>query len=223
MERLDEGGREAAWGGASRGLSEAWRIIRAGRSIRARLVRELRADFAHQCVLGEGVQVGDGARCYNHSGERQRIRIGKGVVVDGILECYANGALSIGDYSFVGRSRVYCAARVDIGTGVLISDNACIMDSDLHSLDADARLGAAVDWARGRFPDVYTGIPNAPVTLGDHAWIGFGACILKGVTIGRGSVVGAGAVVTRDVPDGCVVAGNPACVLRGAPAMEVAG
>jgi len=175
------------------------------------------------CIVAEGFQVGDGARCYNHSGERQRIRIGRGVVVDGILECYSRGALSIGDYTFVGRSRIYCTAGITIGTGVLISDNVCIMDSDLHSVDADARLGEAIAWARGRFPDVYTGIPNAPVTVGDHAWIGFGACILKGVTIGRAGVVGAGAVVTHDVPEGCVVAGNPARVIRGVTAMEWAG
>lgn len=173
-----------------------------------------------QCIVGEEFQVGDGARCYNHAGERGRIRMGRGVVVDGILECYTHGALAIGDYTFVGRSRIYCTSRIDIGMGVLISDNVCIMDSDLHSVDADARFGEAVAWAQGRFPDVYTGIPNAPVTVGDHAWIGFGACILKGVTIGRAAVVGAGAVVTRDVPDGCVVAGNPARVIRSATAME---
>jgi len=223
MERIAQGGQGAAWEGAAKRLAGAWHIIRHGRSIRARLLRELRAEFDRRSVVGEGFNVGDGARCLNHSGEPSRIRIGRGVVVDGTLECYARGALTIGDYTFVGRSRVYCASRIDIGAGVLISDNVCIMDSDLHSLDADARLGEAIAWARGQFPDVYTGIPNAPVTVADHAWIGFGACILKGVTIGRGSVVGAGAVVTRDVPEGCVVAGNPARVVRAATVMEWAG
>ena len=49
-----------------------------------------------------------------------------------------------------------------------------------------------------------------PVTIGDDCWIGGGAIILPGVTIGPKSVIGAGAVVTKDVPEGGVVAGNPA-------------
>ena len=50
--------------------------------------------------------------------------------------------------------------------------------------------------------------------VGDDVWIGAGAIVVSGVTVGSGSVIGAGAVVTRDVPPGVVVAGNPARVLR---------
>ena len=50
--------------------------------------------------------------------------------------------------------------------------------------------------------------------IGDNVWLGGGAIVLAGVTIGADSVVGAGAVVTRDVPPGVVVVGNPARVLR---------
>lgn len=217
------GGVAAAGRIATRRVKDAMRAVLGRESVRGRLQRELRADFFRRCTVGEGFAVGDGARCFNHAGDPERIRIGRGVTVDGILECYARGEMTIGDHSFVGRGRIYCASRVAIGTGVLISDNVCIMDSDLHPMDADARLDEAIAWARGRFPDVYTGIPSAPVTVGDHAWIGFGACVLKGVTIGRGGVVGAGAVVTRDVPEGCVVAGNPARVIRAATAVECAG
>ena len=52
------------------------------------------------------------------------------------------------------------------------------------------------------------------VTVGEHAMIGAGAVVLPRLHIGRDSIVGAGAVVTRDVPDGATVAGNPARVLR---------
>jgi acetyltransferase-like isoleucine patch superfamily enzyme len=48
------------------------------------------------------------------------------------------------------------------------------------------------------------------VTIGDHAWIGFRAIVLPGISIGEGAVVGAGAVVTRDIPPFTIVAGNPA-------------
>lgn len=49
-----------------------------------------------------------------------------------------------------------------------------------------------------------------PVAIGADVWIGGGAIILPGVTIGDGAIIGAGSVVTRDVPEGTVVAGNPA-------------
>jgi acetyltransferase-like isoleucine patch superfamily enzyme len=52
-----------------------------------------------------------------------------------------------------------------------------------------------------------------PVIIEDDCFIGRGAMVLMGVTVGRGSIVGAGAVVTADVPPGSVVAGNPARVL----------
>ena len=58
------------------------------------------------------------------------------------------------------------------------------------------------------------GISTNPVVIGDDVWIGANAVILPGVTIGRHVVVAAGAVVTKDVPDNCVVGGIPAKILK---------
>ena len=55
---------------------------------------------------------------------------------------------------------------------------------------------------------------SAPIVIKDYAWISFGAIILKGVTIGEGAIVAAGSVVVNSVPDYCVVAGNPAVVVK---------
>jgi len=52
------------------------------------------------------------------------------------------------------------------------------------------------------------------VRVGHNVWIGYGACILRGVTVGDNAIVGTGAVVTRDVPANAVVAGVPARVIR---------
>ena len=54
----------------------------------------------------------------------------------------------------------------------------------------------------------------APIRLGDRAWVAARAIVLPGITIGAGAVVGAGSVVTRDIPEGCVAAGNPARIVR---------
>lgn len=53
-----------------------------------------------------------------------------------------------------------------------------------------------------------------PITIGDHVWIGGGAIILPGVTIGRGAVIGAGSVVVKDIPANAVAVGNPARVVK---------
>ena len=52
------------------------------------------------------------------------------------------------------------------------------------------------------------------ITIGDNVWLGASVIVLPGVTIGENSVIGAGAVVTHDVPDYAIVAGNPAKVIR---------
>ena len=57
-------------------------------------------------------------------------------------------------------------------------------------------------------------VDDADISFGDNVWIGAGAILLPGVTVGDGSVIGAGSVVTKDVPGGVVAAGNPCRVLR---------
>lgn len=55
---------------------------------------------------------------------------------------------------------------------------------------------------------------GAPITIGDNVWIGGSACVLPGVTIGNNVVIGAGSVVTKDIPDNVIAAGNPCKVIR---------
>ena len=55
---------------------------------------------------------------------------------------------------------------------------------------------------------------KSPIYIGHDVWIGHGAILLKGITIGNGAIVGAGSVVTKNIPDYCIVAGNPARIIR---------
>jgi acetyltransferase-like isoleucine patch superfamily enzyme len=89
---------------------------------------------------------------------------------------------------------------IRIGPRALLGSFVEIFDSDFHDLDPARRRG---------------GSPNmAAVELEENVFIGNGARILKGVTIGAHSVIGAGSVVTTSVPPGVIAAGNPARVLR---------
>lgn len=89
---------------------------------------------------------------------------------------------------------------VTIGTNCLFAPNVQIYTAT-HPLDWRIRA----DW-----------LENAkPVAVGDHVWVGGGSILLPGVTVGSRTVIGAGSVVTKDVPDGVLAAGNPARVIRG--------
>jgi maltose O-acetyltransferase len=91
-------------------------------------------------------------------------------------------------------------AGIRIGRDGLFGAHVEIFDSDFHDLDPARRRGGA--------PKI------ASVEIGDNVFVGMGARILKGTTIGSDSVIGAGAVVTGSIPAGVIAAGNPARVIR---------
>jgi acetyltransferase-like isoleucine patch superfamily enzyme len=104
--------------------------------------------------------------------------------------------LTVGRCSSLGdRVQIHCCQEVTIGDYVLISWDCNILENNFHTTTDG-------------------GITSSPVVIGDRVWIGCRAIILSGVTIGEGAVVAAGSVVTRDVPPGTLVAGNPARVIR---------
>lgn len=90
-------------------------------------------------------------------------------------------------------------ADIFIGDDVLIAPNVVIA-TGAHPIDPDLRQKAYQY--------------NLPVHIGNRVWIGAGAIILPGVTIGDDSVIGAGSVVTKDIPRGVVAVGNPCRVMR---------
>ena len=112
----------------------------------------------------------------------------------------------IGERSrIIGNTVIYAEGGVGVGSDVWIATH-CTITSVTHPTDPDERRTG-----RRLF---------APVRIEDGAWLGAGAIILPGVTVGRDAIVGAGAVVTRDVPPGETVTGVPARVV-GLSAMEL--
>ena len=99
--------------------------------------------------------------------------------------------------------------KIVIGDHALIAPNVQIYTA-FHPTDAAERFGAPR--ADGSFAFCRT--RTAPVVVGDNVWIGGGAILLPGVTIGSNTVIGAGSVVTRDIPANVVAVGSPCRVLR---------
>ncbi|KAH7354288.1 galactoside O-acetyltransferase [Plectosphaerella cucumerina] len=111
--------------------------------------------------------------------------------------------------------------NVKLGPNVYVNVNSTWIDTCTITVGARTLIGPNCSFFSGSHPTDPT-LRNGtrgpehgkPITIGEDCWFGGSCIVLPGVTIGRGVTVGAGSVVTKDVPDYVVVAGNPARVLR---------
>lgn len=106
---------------------------------------------------------------------------------------------------------------IRFGKGVFVNFNCTFLDRGGITLEDDVFIGPNVSLVTENHPEeprLRHNVYARPVLVRKNAWIGAGAIVLPGVTIGENAIVGAGSVVTRDVPDNMVVAGNPARVIR---------
>lgn len=144
-----------------------------------------------------------------------RINVGAHSHIRGELLLFGHGGrISVGEYCYIGeQTRLWSGAEIKIGDRVLVAHHVTIMDNTTHPMNAQARHTQFRQIiTTGQPRDIDLG--DRPVTIEDDAWIGCQCVIMRGVTIGAGAVVAAGSIVTRDVPAGMVVAGNPARVIR---------
>jgi acetyltransferase-like isoleucine patch superfamily enzyme len=150
------------------------------------------------------------------SRQPEGVRIGRGasVYLGTMFDVGPRGRVTIGECALVNGARIACDAAVDIGDYALVSWNVLIMDSHRLPFDPLQRRHALLDASRRSQRSMDCEVAARPVRIGRNVWIGFDVCILPGVTIGEGSVVGARSVVIEDVPAYCVVAGNPARLIR---------
>jgi acetyltransferase-like isoleucine patch superfamily enzyme len=145
-----------------------------------------------------------------HSKLNRGLGIGAQSTMDGVqFAVGAEGRIDIGDYCYFTNAVLLCEATLSIGNYVVIGWNATIADSDFHPIAPAQRIADALACSPlggGRRPE----IARSPVVIEDDVWIGPNATILKGVRVGTGAFIEAGALVTRDLPPGSRVAGNPA-------------
>ena len=136
------------------------------------------------------------------------------------------GKISIGNRSFIGGGTFICINEIHIGDDVMFAWGCTVTDNNSHSHIWSERQHDVKDWKKGideekiGFYKEWQNVTHKKITIKNKAWIGFNSIILKGITIGEGAIVGAGSVVTKDVPDWTIVAGNPAKIIREIPENE---
>lgn len=112
------------------------------------------------------------------------------------------GLLVIGSETFINaRTSILCTEHITIGSHCAISWDVSIIDTDIHTMLNETDQGSQ-------------SLQKRPIHIGNHVWIGAGAKILKGVTIGDNSVIAAGSIVTQNVPPHSLAGGVPARVLK---------
>ena len=151
-----------------------------------------------ELLLRIDVEAGDGER---HTLFRELLEaFGESSFIQPPFRCDYGSYIHVGERVFVNfNCTILDCGRVTIGDGVQIASGVQLLAAD-HPREPELRA-AGLELGR-------------PVAIEDNVWIGAGAIVCPGVTVGRDSIVGAGSVVTRDVPAGVMAAGNPCRVIR---------
>lgn len=127
-------------------------------------------------------------------------KAGKDAWINAPFHCDYGYNIEVGDHFFANYNlTILDVAKVVIGNDVQIAPNVSIYTAG-HPVHPDSR-SSGYEY-------------GIPVTIGDNVWIGGDVVILPGVTIGSSSIIGAGSVVTKDVPEWVIAAGNPCKVVR---------
>lgn len=144
-----------------------------------------------------------GRRLELEIGRKAEIRFGRFVWIgDGSKVRCHEGEVEIGAKTVMGQECTISAYRhVRIGEECVIADRTMFIDFDHGIVEVERPIRSQ-------------GIYKRDVEVGNNVWIGYGACVLRGVSVGDNSVIGTNSVVTKDVPANAVVGGIPARIIR---------
>jgi acetyltransferase-like isoleucine patch superfamily enzyme len=174
----------------------------AANSARIRIARTARIRTDKKSMLSIGFMPPAGRAVNLDLGHGAELVVGGRVAIAAgcWINVFPSATLTIGDRTYLNfNTTVIASERIEIGAECAIAWNVSIIDTDFHFLSPDDEKPLAA---------------KDPVKIGDRVWIGTGSTVLKGVRIGDGAVVAAHAVVSRDVPPKCLVAGSPARVIK---------
>ncbi|WP_102408575.1 acyltransferase [Parabacteroides bouchesdurhonensis] len=120
-----------------------------------------------------------------------------------IIVARYGGTIRIGNGVEMSGMTIYAYRQIVVGDRTMIGANTIIMDTDFHPLQAEYRHGTDRSL-----------IKRKPVSIGKDCFIGMNVTICKGTVLGDRCVVGAGSVVCGEFPADCIIAGNPAKIIR---------
>jgi acetyltransferase-like isoleucine patch superfamily enzyme len=183
-------------------------------------IDQIKTEIEKNCISKCDIQVSKplDSRFYgtavvnNFQNDISNLVLGQNTHIRGELLIFKyGGKILIGENCYVGEgTRIWSGESIFIGNNVLISHNVNIIDTNSHEINFLERTERYKELISNGHWDTKGNIITSPIIIKDYAWISFGTTILKGVTIGEGAIVGAGSVVTKNVPDWTLVAGNPA-------------
>ena len=119
----------------------------------------------------------------------------------GLLTHCKDSTISIGDNCILNGTMIHCRTNISIGSFCMFGPGTHIIDNDSHRI--------SIKQNERRQPPY-----SAPIIIEDNVWVGMNSIILKGVKISNNSIVAAHSVVTKDIPENVLVAGNPAKIVK---------
>lgn len=130
-----------------------------------------------------------------------------GNVIINPFDSFSYSTISIGSHVFIGKGAILMASEssISIGNKVMFGPQVTIMGGDHNA----SEVGQYMIDVKKKLPG-----DDLPVIIEDDVWLGTGAIILKGVTVGRGSIIAAGSVVNKSIPEYSIAAGVPARVVK---------
>ena len=150
----------------------------------------------------------------SHGATKKQIVLMDNVKVYGNITVQGNGSVYMGDYTKIGEgSSIQCVDSVLIGNYTAIGQNTIITDNNTHPLNPEYRKKMQQS-APGSSMRAFIHSEHKPITIGENVWIGSNVRICKGVNIGDNCIVAANAVVTKDIPESSIAAGNPARIVK---------
>ncbi len=127
-----------------------------------------------------------------------------------IITRTSKAQIIIGNHVGISGATIYARKGIYIGDYTAVGGNCKILDNDFHPINMEERLSLLQN-IHGGNSDL---IPSREIHIGKNCFLGCNSIILKGTILGEGCVVGAGSVVSGKFDDHCIIAGNPAKVIK---------